>query len=58
MDINGVDNPNLYPTHGNNGGVLYYNFHFRDDNTSPTLIVHVQPKVLTIDPGSPAYQNG
>lgn len=58
MDINGVDNPNLYPTQGNNGGVLYYNFHFRDDNTSPTLVVHVQPKVLTIDPSSPAYQNG
>ena len=58
MDINGVNNPNLYPTHGNNGGVLYYNFHFRDDNTSPTLVVHVQPKVLTIDPSSPAYQNG
>ena len=58
MDINGVDNPNLYPTQGNNGGVLYYNFHFRDDNTSPTLVVHVQPKRLTIDPSSPAYQNG
>ena len=58
MDINGVDNPNLYPTQGNNGGALYYNFHFRDDNTSPTLVVHVQPKVLTIDPSSPVYQNG
>ena len=57
MDINGVDNPNLYPIRGNNGGALYYNFHFRDDNTSPTLVVHVQPKVLTIGPSS-IYDNG
>lgn len=52
MDINGVDNPNLYPTQGNNGGVLYYNFHFRDDNTSPTLVVHVETKTLTVNPDS------
>lgn len=59
MDINGVDNPNLYPTRGNNGRVLYYNFHFRDDNTSPTLVVHVQPRVLTIDPSRLVfYDNG
>ena len=57
MDINGVDNPNLYPTQGNNGGVLYYNFHFRDDNTSPTLVVHVEAKTLTINPDS-GYKNG
>lgn len=56
MDINGVDNPNLYPTQGNNGGVLYYNFHFRDDNTSPTLVVHVEAKTLTINPDS-GYKN-